>query len=35
MIGWFSPVFEPVTMNTLFIMTCEAVLLIADEPVAC
>ena len=27
--------FEPVTMNTSFWITCAAVLLIADEPVAC
>ena len=35
MIGWFSVVFEPVTMNTSLRITSAAVLLMADEPMAC
>ena len=35
MMGWFSLVFEPVTMKTSFSVTCAAVLLMAEEPRAC
>ena len=33
--GWFSVVFEPVTMKTSFRMTSLAVLDMAEEPMAC
>jgi len=33
--GWFSAVFDPVLMKQSVLVTSEAVLLIAEEPIAC